>query len=358
MKPKTLMLLAVAGGCGLAAMFGVQQAMQMTQESSKVETKKVLVALSNIEIGETLTSETTVFKEVPAEGLPPEEELIITPEQYEERGARVPLFAGDVVTLTKLTEPGGTGNSVKIPKGMRVITIPVDESDSQSNLISPGDRVDVLVTYQSRGGRNGNTKTKTLMEYVEVFAADSRTADKMEANEGPGRTSHVSLLVMPEQVAYVKLAEKKGNLSLAWRHKLDDELVQIRDIDEELLEELEGTVGINEHQPVYGSEFVSEYPAPGFQPYQPEEEVITEPDPAENALALVEQASPAAEPVVENIPPTVTEPEIPKWTLHVYSGNTPTAHQFDIPETVEAATADSAKTNPLADTVRSLLSGG
>src|SRR5690606_31224363 len=129
---------------------------------------------------------------------------ISTPEQYDNRGARVQLFAGDVITLSKLTEPGGTGNSVKIPKGMRVITIPVDESDSQSNLIGPGDRVDVLVTYQGKGGRGASTKTKTLMEYVEVFAADSRTADKVDNPSKPGRTSHVSLLVMPEQVNYVK----------------------------------------------------------------------------------------------------------------------------------------------------------
>ncbi|MBT5018231.1 Flp pilus assembly protein CpaB [Planctomicrobium sp.] len=359
MKPKTLILLAVAGGCGLVAMLGVQQAMKMTQDSAKTETKKVLVALANIEIGEVLNADSTIFKELPVDGLPPEEELIVSPEQYEERGARIQLFAGDVVTLSKLTEPGGTGNSVKIPRGMRVITIPVDESDSQSNLVSPGDRVDVLVTYQS-GGRTGNTKTKTLMEFVEVFAADSRTADKVATTEKMSRFSHVSLLVMPEQVSYVKLAQKKGNLSLAWRHKLDDELVQIRDIDEDLLEELEGTIGINENRPLYGNNFSEEIISPGFQPFVP---VTEEPvdDPAASALTLVEEVE--VTPIV--VEPVLVEPEVvqieekPKWTLHVYAGNTPTPHQFELEEeAIEDATAKSGNTNPLADTVRSLLNGG
>lgn len=358
MKPKTLILLAVAGGCGLVAMLGVQQAMTMAQNQEKTETKKVLVALANIEIGEVLNMDSTIFKELPVDGLPPEEELIVSPEQYEERGARVQLFAGDVVTLSKLTEPGGTGNSVKIPRGMRVITIPVDESDSQSNLVSPGDRVDVLVTYQS-GGRNGHTKTKTLMEFVEVFAADSRTADKVATVEKTNRFSHVSLLVMPEQVSYVKLAQKKGNLSLAWRHKLDDELVQIRDIDEELLEELEGTIGINENRPLYGQNFSDEIASPGFQPFVPvkEEPVELEPvdNPAADAIALIEDVEPIS--IVE--PEVVEIEEKPKWTLHVYAGNTPTPHQFEIEEkAIEEATVDSGETNPLADTVRSLLNGG
>ena len=69
---------------------------------------------------------------------------------------------------------------------------------------------------------------------------------------------------------------------------------------------------------------------------------------------------------VEEIEPiTIVEPEVveiqekPKWTLHVYAGNTPTPHQFEIEEKpIEEATVDSGETNPLADTVRSLLNGG
>lgn len=354
MKPKTLILLAVAGGCGLVAMLCVQQAMKMTQAAPKIETKKVLVALENIEIGKVLTAETTAFREMPVDSLPPEEELIIAPEQYLNRGARTQLFAGDVVTISKLTEPGGTGNSIKIPTGMRVITIPVNETDSQSNLISPGDRVDVLVTYQGRGTRNSSTKTKTLMEFVEVFAANSRTEDRVQQTDKSGRTSHVSLLVMPEQVAYVMLAEKKGKLSLAWRHKLDDELVQIRDIDEELLEELEGTISMNESRPLYEEGFVDEFGSPSFQPFTPEQPVA---DPAARAMALVQEVQTPVvmipEPAVVQIPE-----EKPKWTLHVYSGNTPTPHQFDIEQKVIEEVQAKATPNPLAETVRSLLSGG
>ncbi len=359
MKPKTLILLVVAGGCGLVAMLGVQQAMKARKAVVEVETKSVLVAMENIETGSVLTPERVTFREIPVDNLPAVEELILTEEQYAERGARIPLFAGDLITLSKLTEPGGTGNSVKIPKGMRVITIPVTETNTQSNLVSPGDRVDVLVTYQSRSGRRANsTKTKTLLEYVEVFATNATTSDKISSDEKSGRTSFVSLLLMPEQVNYVKLAESKGNLSLSWRHKLDDEFVQIRDIDEELLEELEGTIGINERQPLYSQRFDSE-----FQDIDEPVVDLTTPDEPDTAIALVQQAAvPEPEPVV--IQPAeevkeVKEEEKPQWTLHVYNGNAATPHSFEIEvEPVEEETAQKDGKNPIADTVRSLLGGG
>ncbi len=347
MKPKTLMLLAVAGGCGLIAMFGVQQAMSDNQ-AEKVETALVLVALANVETGKVLTEEIVTFKEVPIHSLPPEEERISTVEQYAERGARTPLFAGDVITLSKLTEPGGTGNSIKIPTGMRVITIPVDESNTQSNLVSPGDRVDVLVTYQTRKGRTSTTMQKTLLEYVEVFATDARTADQIKASDSTGRTSHVSLLLLPKQVNYVKLAERKGNLSLSWRNVTDDEFVQIQDIDEDLFEELRGTLGINDRQPLYeGREFADAFESPLFETKgEPE---AKEP---ETAIALIEEIK------IEPLPQKVVVEEKPKWTIQVYNGNNSTPHEFEIEETAtEEATAQSEDVNPVAETIRSLLKG-
>lgn len=354
MKPKTLMLLAVAAGCGLVAMFGVQQAMQGGSQAVQVETRKVLVALESIETGSVLTEEKVTFRDMPVDSLPPEEELISSAEQYAERGARVQLFAGEVILASKLTEPGGTGNSIKIPRGMRVITIPVTETNTQSNLVSPGDRVDVLVTYRSSAGKRASTKTKTLLEYVEVFATNAVTSDRVSADEKTGRTSHVSLLLMPEQVNYVKLAESKGTLSLSWRHKLDDEFVQIRDIDEDLLEELEGTIGINDNQPLYDERFVGELDGPGLE--LSETEIKKEPQSAAEFVAQVD-TQPTTPPVPQQV--AAVMPEKPQWTLHVYDGNQASQHHFEIQdEVLEDATATVSETvNPLAETMRSLFKG-
>ncbi|MEW4490841.1 Flp pilus assembly protein CpaB [Thalassoglobus sp. JC818] len=349
MKPKTLMLLTVAGGCGLVAMLAVQQAMQ-GGKTEQVETIDVLVALEAVETGAVLTEDKVTFQARSIDTVP--EDAILTREQFAERGARVPLFAGDIVTMSKLTEPGGVGNSMKIPKGMRVVTIPVTETNTHSNLVSPGDRVDVLVTYQARNSRGpAQTKTKTLLEYVEVFATGAKTQDRAEVNEQGGRTNHVSLLLMPQQVNYVKLAESKGNLSLSWRHRLDDEFVQIKDIDEDLLEELEGTMGINE-RPLYADQYLSNADENLFD-IDEVVEPVHEVEEVNNLLAAVEEPAVVA-PVIEE--PEVVPPvkETPKWTLHVYNGRDAIPHEFELPEEAVEVAPESGS---LADAVRSLWGG-
>ena len=353
MKPKTLMLLAVAGGCGLVAMLAVQQAMQASN-GPEVETKNVLVVLEAVETGQMLTEDRVAFQARPVDNIP--EDAVTSAEEYALRGARVPLFVGDVVTTSKLTEPGGVGNSMKIPKGMRVITVPVNETNNHSNLVSPGDRVDVIVTYQARTRGPAQTKTKTLLEYVEVFATGAVTQDRASGGNAESmRTNHVSLLLMPEQVNYVKLAESKGSLSLAWRHRLDDEFVQIKDIDEQLLEELEGTMGINERRDfdLFGGQYAFDVD----DVKEPEIEVVNDPEPVkvEELLSVVEEAN-ESQPVAEPTPePAVVETK-PTWTIEVYNGNTSEAFQFEV-EGESTEEDESSKTSSLADTVRSLWAG-
>src|SRR5690606_19748061 len=108
------------------------------------------------------------------------EDAVTTEDEFTERAARVPFMAGDLIRKTKLTEKGEWGKSVSIPQGMRVISIPVDDTHTISGLVRAGDRVDVLVTYQARGERGSQiSKTRTLLEYVEIFSMDDTTEHKL-----------------------------------------------------------------------------------------------------------------------------------------------------------------------------------
>ncbi|MEZ6053707.1 MAG: RcpC/CpaB family pilus assembly protein [Planctomycetaceae bacterium] len=123
--------------------------------------------------------------------------------------------------------------SIQIPKGMRVVSVKAKDTQTHGNLLAPGDRVDVVVTYRKRDKYLIRTQVRPLLEYVTIFATrDSDNGDTFK---------NVSLLVTPEQAAYIQLAERKGELSLVWRNNADDEQVQIGAIDERLIEELQGT---------------------------------------------------------------------------------------------------------------------
>lgn len=355
MKPKTLLLLAVAGGCGLVAMLFVQQAMQNGNSQAKVETARVLVAIADIEPGVKLSEANVAFRDmaIPEGGFA--KDIVTKPEDYEDRSPKTRLFAGDVISLVKLNEAGMSGRSTVIPKGMRVMTINVNDTHTQSGLMQPGDRVDVLVTYQ---GKDENTKArvtkvKTLLEYVEVFATDDRMVNKANDGSESGKAKNVSLLLTPEQTTYVTVAQSKGQLGLLWRNKADDEIVQTGMVNEELFDELKGTAGMNDPVPLYGdteeTPVDDELMADESGPLDPG---TTSQSPSQflDGISSGNTAS-TATPAAMTL--AVVAPEKPKWVMEVYAGNQPSQAEFELPEQAPAGEAGS-----LSDIMKQFWNGG
>jgi pilus assembly protein CpaB len=323
MKPKTLILLAVAVGCGLVAMLGIQQAMQGGQGGGSPKVS-VLVAKADIMPGQPLTDEVVGFSDVPADAAP--EDAVTTPEQYAERALTFGVVSGDIIRQSKLGNPGEFTRSNLIQPGMRAISIAVNDTHTLSGMLRPGDRIDLLVTFQVRNIRGVmTTKTKTLLEYVEVFATDNRTVSDGAAKQQESKTKIVSLLVTPEQVSYIKLAESKGQLALSWRHPDDKEAVAVHDIDSDLLVELEGLVPGDADQDRAGPRGPALYA----------DDVAKEPGQDEAVSnAFLDEAEGAQPPAPE---PVVTER--PKWTVRIYQGNEPLQSEFELPAEAEPAAA-------------------
>jgi pilus assembly protein CpaB len=309
MKPKTLVLLAVAAGCGLVAMLGIQQAMQGGQGNASPKIQ-VLVARVEVQPGVELTDEVVGFQEMNVESVP--EDAVTSFEQYEERALIYPVLGGDIIRQSKLGKKGEFTRSRQIPEGMRVVAISVNDTQTVSGMMRPGDRVDVLVTYQLRNNRGQMTsKTATLLKYIEVFATDNRTVSDGATKQQEVKTKVVSLLVQPIQVNYIKLAESKGSLALSWRHPDDDEDVEDRAIDDSLLTELSGLDKIDE----------GNVPSYNRGPALFDDEVAAEPQPGLNNLLDEETAPP---------PVVVAAPARPTWSVQIYQGDTPQEQQFEI----------------------------
>ncbi len=212
MKNQSLILLVVAAGCGLVAMLGVKKAISQKPVETE-ETIQVLSAVSDIQVGMRLDELNTKFVEVGISTAP--EGAVTSLEEIMERSLKVPVMPGDWILKNKLTEKGEIGAVASIPPGMAVVTIPVDATTSHSGMMRPGNRVDLLLTYDdSSSGRNVK-KMITVMEFVEVFAVDDRIygIDK----EGNGLAKNISLLVEPEQGKVVNLAKRLGELSTMLR---------------------------------------------------------------------------------------------------------------------------------------------
>ena len=212
MKNQSLILLVVAAGCGFVAMLGVKKAISQKPVET-VETIQVLSAIADIQVGNRLDELNTKFVEVPVSTAP--EGAVTSLDEITERSLKVPVMPGDWILKNKLTEPGEVGAVASIPPGMAVVTIPVDATTSHSGMMRPGNRVDLLLTYDDNSTGRPIKKMITVIEFVEVFAVDARIygIDK----EGDGQAKNISLLVEPEQGKVVNLAKRLGELSTMLR---------------------------------------------------------------------------------------------------------------------------------------------
>lgn len=315
MKPKSLILFVVAAGCGLVAMVAAQQ--MMAHRGPSVPTKRVLVARGDVLVGVALTPDLVAFKDLPVNAVP--EGAVENEEQYEERSLKTRAYTGQVILQAQLGEKGVFGTSAEIPKGMRLASVPVTSTMIHSGIMKPGDRVDVVLTYSiTRPGQGSQTHTRTILEYIQVFAMGDLKMG-VEVNDGKGTSKevkNVSLLVTPLQAEIMALAQSKGTVNLTLRSIEDKEHIGSSGTDEAQLAELR-------------SEF-----SDGMRP-KPDESTAT-PVPVAESAPIAQQEEPKPPtftdflqgPIATEVP---AEPVKATWTIEVFQGDERKIHEVDLP---------------------------
>lgn len=221
MRPKSMILIVIALGCGLVASIGISQVMEKKASEGPVvlPTEKVCVAIADVPLGELMEEKMVKMEEWPKDKIP--EGAIKKLEDVIGKKPLTRLYPGEPILAAKLVDANKfTGAAEKIPKGFRVASVKVTMDSSASGLINPGDRVDVLVFLKKGRGIN-MTGTRTILKNVTVFAVNDRFQRDPEDAEGL-RAKTVSLLVKPNQVEKVMLASELGKIKLSLRCSDDD----------------------------------------------------------------------------------------------------------------------------------------
>ncbi len=242
MKSQSVMLLVVAAVCGLFAMFGVKQAMNAKAEPAE-ETITVLQAAMDVQIGDLLDETNTQMVQVNVSACP--EGVVRSFDEIKERSTRVPMLPGDWILTSKLSEQGETGAATNIPEGMRVSTIPVDATQTHSGMLRPGNRVDIVLTYLSKDEGNSRRQiSRTILQYIEVFAVDNRIYGIDKTGEAANGAKNVSVLVTPEQGNLLQLAKSMGQLSTSLRANSDTAEVAVTEVTDDVLGRVGGTSNV------------------------------------------------------------------------------------------------------------------
>ncbi len=182
----------------------------------------------------------TMRQDVPA-GRPVTEEMLAVrtlPERYiEDRQVRaselsrvlgvrsaIDLNANHTLLWTDLaTTPQDRGSlSSRIPKGMRAISITGQARRTYSDLMRPGDRVDVLLT-KAKPGLSGEVVTVPLLQNLLILAVGSRFRAEEDQGAASGASS-VTLLVTIDQASLLVQARRDGTLSIILRNEDDLEV--------------------------------------------------------------------------------------------------------------------------------------
>jgi pilus assembly protein CpaB len=226
MRTRSIILLALALGCGLVASIGISQFMdQRTQTEEAGERQPVFVALTDIRPNEELTAQNIKLEEWPKRIIPAG--ALTKLEEVEGKRTRLKVYAGEPILASKLLGAEDlTGAARDIPPGYRVAYVKVDPVSGSSNLILPGDRVDVLVFRHPNNDLNA-TAAKIVLQDIKVFAVDTQTETEFTANKEeqsePMTAKTISLLVTPQQAVVLHAAtELGGSVRLVMRNPEDD----------------------------------------------------------------------------------------------------------------------------------------
>ena len=171
MRNKSIYLL-LACVCGtVAAILGNQWLKAQAGAQNSVSTSEIFVTSVAIDIGEKITAEKIQLEQWPEDKVPEGASGKLA--EVDGKYAKQRFYAGEVVMPVKLMDE----NWSTVPKGWKVVDMDASELGI-SNLIQPGDRVDV-VGFFDKGEFIPRSGSKTVFMGIRVYSIDGDTTRRV-----------------------------------------------------------------------------------------------------------------------------------------------------------------------------------
>ena len=226
MRNKLILLLALI--FGLAAAFGVHGYLKNLEEAYRTSGNftEVATAKQKITARTVVTNEMLEFKPMPVEYVLPG--TVVASQDAVGKIARSDIYPGEPILTSRLArrEDVAAGLAAKVVAGKRAISVPADNISALHGLVKVGDRVDVIVTFNTPDERK-EAVTSTIVQNVPVLAINSDLESDDAAKQ---ELATVSLMVDPIQAQQLALAIQQGSIHLALRAPDDGGSAPIRTI--------------------------------------------------------------------------------------------------------------------------------
>jgi pilus assembly protein CpaB len=215
-RTRLLMIGALALAMGALVAMYVYRSLQMKSGAGNVPGTEVIVAADDLNVGARVEEHDIKIIRIAASDLPagaPRRKADVIG-----HGVIIPISKGEFILPNKLAgENAGSGLPSLIPPGMRAVSVRVNEVVSVAGFVTPGTRVDVLLTGTPNGG--SESQTTTVLQNVAVIAS-GHTLERTSTGEAQN-TPVITLLVSPDDAQRLTLASTQGKIQLALRNPLD-----------------------------------------------------------------------------------------------------------------------------------------
>ncbi len=228
-------MLLLTAAIGLAAMAAVgargyisdQIALERERLQPRQPMVAIVVAKQDLARGEAVSAQTVAVREIPRAYLAPG---TVLPEHFEGfAGARLmaALRAGEPLLQSALEGADVSTFAAKVPAGVRAFTVVVDEVNSLSGMLQPGDRIDLLLSARlpaTTAQPQPPEITRPLLQDIKVLATGRQV--RPGGDDRSSRTyGAITVEVSPEQAQRLVVAQRSGKLSATLRNPLDREPV-------------------------------------------------------------------------------------------------------------------------------------
>ncbi|WP_053218282.1 Flp pilus assembly protein CpaB [Virgibacillus senegalensis] len=223
MKPKKLLLLALAAGLITTIIFYLFLNQLQPTAAEKPELASVITASQDIGENQKITEEDLAVVEIPKDQVHPQ--AVLDKQLAIGKTASTDFKAGEVMMTHRLVEPADEALfiSKKVQEGYRAVSISVDYVSSVSNLIEPGDLVDIVSTEAQESGGKTEAESEVLLQKVKVLAVGQRMVERIkpdnEESEGQDYVA-VTLELKPKDAVKVIESSSKSSVQLVLHSKL------------------------------------------------------------------------------------------------------------------------------------------
>ena len=226
MNPKRIVLAVVLAMLIAGVVTYAFYARVRMQRSDNFKTVKVVAATKPLTAGSPITADSVALVDWPANlavsGAFTKVEDVIGRSVIYPIDEHQPILDHDVAQAGS-----GIGLTVKIPEGMRAVSVRSSDVIGVAGFLYPGSHVDVLVT--SKVDNSPNPQTQTVLANVEVLTAGQKI--EPDPTGKPETVNVVTLLLKPEDGEKLVLASSQGAIQFVLRNGADQNSPDTKPVD-------------------------------------------------------------------------------------------------------------------------------